>query len=117
MRPVVVTTSSWPAAVVGGRPVEAQQADRGAGERAARRPAPCTGSASGVGSSDREEVVDVDRLHGEPAAHDVVAGAHQLDAGAAEVGVEVPGPRWIASPGASSTRLSSSVAATLGSPG
>ena len=51
-----------------------------------------TGSASGVGSSDGEQVVDVDRLHREPAAHDVVAGAHQLDAGAAEVGVEVARP-------------------------
>ena len=74
-----------------GRAGEAEQADRRAGERVDAAPADITGSSSGVGSIDLEEVVDVDRLGRQPAAHDVVAGAHQLDAGAAEVGVEVAG--------------------------
>ena len=50
-----------------------------------------TGSAIGVRIEDVEELVDVDLLRRQPAAHDVVAGAHQLDAGAVEVGVEVAG--------------------------
>ena len=40
---------------------------------------------------DVEQLIDVDLLDREAAAHDVVAGPHQLDPGAAEVGVKVPG--------------------------
>ena len=58
------------------------------GTRLGRR---CTGSVERRRVEHGEEVVDVDRLGGQPAAHDVVAGAHQLDAGAVEVGVEVAG--------------------------
>ena len=43
------------------------------------------------GVDDAEQLVDVDRLDREAAADDVVAGAHQLDAGAVQVGVEVAG--------------------------
>ena len=40
---------------------------------------------------DAEQQVDVDRLGGEPGAHDVVARGHQFDAGTAHVGVQVAG--------------------------
>ena len=40
---------------------------------------------------DAEQLVDVDRLDRQAAAHDVVARAHQLDARAVQVGVEVAG--------------------------
>ena len=52
----------------------------------------CTGSSSGRRVHHLEQQVDVDGLGGQPGPHDVVAGAHQLDAGAAEVGVEVARP-------------------------
>ena len=89
MRPSDVTTSSWPSASCVRRAVEARAGGSTCRPAGTRRRAAAPGRRAGVGSSDGEQVVDVDRLGRQPAAHDVVAGAHQLDAGAAEVGVEV----------------------------
>ncbi len=74
-----------------GRAHEAQQADRRVGERVHPRL-----GHHRVHQRRRihhlEQRVDVDRLVGETGAHDVVARTHQLDAGTAEVGVEVARP-------------------------
>ena len=54
-------------------------------------PAASTGSSSTSKRSTRSSSVDVDPLGGQPAAQHVVAGRHDLDAGAAQVGVQVAG--------------------------
>ena len=59
----------------------------------ARAGSGCTigcGQRSGV--EHLEQLLDVDVLGGQPAAHDVVAGAHHLDADTVQVGVQVAGP-------------------------
>ena len=69
---------------------EAEQADRRAGERIdPRRRHHRVEQRRRVHHV--EHHVDVDRLGGQPGAHDVVARTHQLDAGATEVAVQVAG--------------------------
>ena len=85
--------NSWPVDVCV-RPARAARACTpapGAGTDRTRRRIDHHGLGERRRVDDAQQFVDVDRLDRQPAPHDVVARPHQLDAGTAQVGVEVAG--------------------------